>query len=431
MDYKHKVISAAQAVKYIKDNDVVFIPHACGTPVPLVEAMVANREAYRNVRPVHYTPRIEAVWCREDMAPYFRHIALSVGRSSKDAVRCGRADYIPGHFSMSRRLLETALDIDVALIQVSPPDKHGFCSLGVSVDATKTAASLAKTVIAEVNRQMPRVLGDSFIHVDEIDHIVETDRPLPEVFGTELSEAVMRIGENCASLVRDGSALQLGIGNIPDAVALHLKDKNDLGVHTEMLSDSVVDLYNAGVLTNKYKNIHRGKTISSFIQGTKKVFDWADDNPAVELYPVEYVNDPYVISRNDNVVAINSCVEIDFTGQVCAESIGTTQISASGGQVDFVRAANMSKNGISITAMTSTAAGGKISRIRPCLSEGAAVTTLRNDVMFVVTEYGIADLRGQTLKERARRLISIAHPDFRPELAEAFERRFFDKYSED
>lgn len=426
--YAARHITASEAVQKIKSGDLVFIPHACGTPLTLVEAMIENREAYRDVRPMHYTPRVAAEYCQPDMAPYFHHMALSAGKSSRQAIADGRADYIPGHFSTCGRLFETTLTPDVAFVHVSPPDKHGYCSLGVSVDAVKSAARCAKLVIAQVNRMMPRVLGDSFMRVSEIDYFVESDRPLPQVFGTVLSDEVREIGKNCAALVRDGATIQLGIGAIPDATALSLREKNDLGVHTEMLSDAIVDLYELGVINNSRKNIHRGKCVSSFIQGTQKLFDWVDDNPAVELYPVEYVNDPQVIAKNDYVVAINSCVEIDFSGQVCAESIGTTQISASGGQVDFVRGAAMSKGGISITAMTSTTGQGKISRIVPVLAEGAAVTTLRNDVMFVVTEYGVADLRGQTVRERARRLISIAHPDFREELGAAFEERFHEPY---
>lgn len=318
------------------------------------------------------------------------------------------------------------MPVDVALIQVSKPDEHGYCSFGVSSDYTKPAADCAKIVIAEVNKQMPRTMGNSFIHVSDMDFIVESDHPIIELPLPKIGEVEKAIGRNCAELVEDGSTLQLGIGAIPDAVLLFLKDKKDLGIHSEMISDGVVELVEAGVITNKNKTLHPGKSVVTFLMGTKRLYDYADNNPAVEMYPVSYVNDPKVIMQNNQMVSINSCVQVDFYGQVASESIGAKQISGVGGQVDFVRGASMSLDGKgkSIIAMPSTASKGKVSRIVPMLDEGAPVTTSRNDVDYIVTEYGIAHLKGKTNKGRARALINIAHPDFREELAVEFQNRF-------
>ena len=322
------------------------------------------------------------------------------------------------------KLFKTTMPVDVALIQVTPPDEHGYCSLGVSVDYTKPAAEAAKTVIAQVNDRMPRTMGESFIHVTEIDCFVEHSAPIIELGAPKIGDVERAIGENCASLISDGDTLQLGIGAIPDAVLLFLKDKKDLGIHSEMFSDGVVELVEAGVVTNKKKTFHPGKMVVTFLMGSKKLYDFVNNNPTVEMYPVDYVNDPVVIMKNDNIVSINSCVQADLMGQVCSESIGLTQISGVGGQVDFVRGAMMAKNGKSIIAMPSTAGKGKFSKIVPLLDEGAAVTTSRNDVDYIVTEYGIAALRGKTLRERAKALIQIAHPDFREGLALEYEKRF-------
>jgi Acetyl-CoA hydrolase len=319
--------------------------------------------------------------------------------------------------------------VDVALIHVSEPDQHGYCSFGVAVDYTKPAAECAKTVIAQVNRNMPRTLGDSFIHVSNIDYLVESDDPIIELSPPKIGEVECAIGKNCASLIQNGDTLQLGIGAIPDAVLLFLKDKHDLGIHSEMFSDGVVELVEAGVITNKKKNFHPGKSVVTFLMGTRRLYDYVDNNPEVEMYPVDYVNDPCVIARNDNLISINSCVQVDLMGQVVSTSVGLKQISGVGGQVDFVRGANMSKGGKTIMAMPSTAAKGKVSKIVPLIDEGASVTTSRYDVNYVVTEYGIAQLKGKTLRERAQALITIAHPDFRPELIQAFEERFHSKFS--
>ena len=310
------------------------------------------------------------------------------------------------------------------LIQVSAPDEHGFCSLGVSVDYTKPAAEAAKLVIAQVNKNMPRTLGDSFLHVSRLDWVVEHDCPVIELQPPVIGDVEKAIGENCASLVRDGDTLQLGIGAIPDAVLLFLKDKKDLGIHSEMVSDGVVELVEAGVITNRRKTLHPGKSVVTFLMGTKRLYDYVDNNPAVEMYPVDYVNNPVIAAQNDNLVSINSCVQVDLMGQVVSTSVGLKQISGVGGQVDFVRGANMSRGGRTIMAMPSTAAKGSISKIVPFIDHGAAVTTNRYDVNYVVTEYGIARLKGKTLKDRARALIEISHPNFRESLQAEFEERF-------
>ena len=323
---------------------------------------------------------------------------------------------------------ENYLPVDVALIQVTPPDVHGFCSLGVSVDYTKGAAECAKVVIAQVNAKMPRTFGESLIHVSEIDYIVEASEQILQINPPKITEIERAIGENCAKLVEDGSTLQLGIGAIPDAVLMFLKDKKDLGIHSEMISDGVLDLIEAGVITNKMKTIHKGKIVVTFLMGTQRLYDFIDNNPMIEMYPVDYVNNPMVVAKNYKMVCINSCIQVDLMGQVCAESIGLRQFSGVGGQVDFCRGASMGENGKSIIAMPSTAAHGKISRIVSLLDEGAAVTTSRNDVHYIVTEYGIANLKGKSLKERARALINIAHPDFRSQLTEEWEKRFNCKY---
>jgi 4-hydroxybutyrate CoA-transferase len=307
---------------------------------------------------------------------------------------------------------------------------HGFCSLGVSVDYTKAAVEGARLAIAQVNARMPRTMGESFVHVSRFACLVEHDDPLIELPPPRIGEAESAIGRYCASLVRDGDTLQLGIGAIPDAVLGFLRDKKDLGIHSEMISDGVIDLVESGVVTNARKTLHRGKIIVAFLMGTKRLYDFVNDNPMVEMHPVDYVNDPTVIMKNDNIVSINSCVQVDLMGQVVSETVGATQISAVGGQVDFVRGATMSKGGRSIIAMPATAAKGSISRIVSMLDDGSAVTTSRNDVDYIVTEFGVARLKGMTLRQRARALIAIAHPDFKKGLVAAYEQRFLSPYAE-
>ncbi|WPC42292.1 acetyl-CoA hydrolase/transferase family protein [Clostridium sp. JS66] len=427
--YKSKLVSAKEAVSNIKSNSRVVVSIAVAEPTELIDALVANKENYENVEVVHMVDMGKSEYAQEGMEKYFKYNSIFVGASTKDAVNSGRSDFTPCCFYELPRLFEEGyLPVDVVLIQVSKPDKHGYCSFGVSNDYTKPATDCAKMVIAEVNENMPRVLGDSFIHISDIDYIVETSHPIMELKQPKIGKIEEAIGEYCASLIEDGSTLQLGIGAIPDAVLLFLKDKKDLGIHSEMISDGVVDLVESGVINNKKKTLNPGKIVVTFLMGTKKLYDFVDDNPMVESYPVSYVNDPTVIMKNSKMISINSCVEVDLMGQVCSESIGMNQISGIGGQVDFIRGANMCKDGKAIIAIPSTAAKGKISRIVPLIEKGTPITTSRTDVDYIITEYGIARLKSKSLKERARELINIAHPDFRSWLIDEYEKRFKTKF---
>ncbi len=427
--YKEKIVSADKAAEKIKNNTRVVIGHAAGEPKEVINAMVSNSHKYSNVEIVHMVGMGQGAYVKKENQCSFRHNAFFTGPATREAIAEGRADFTPCFFSEIPKLFrEEYLKVDVAIIQVSMPDEYGFCSFGISNDYTKPAAECANIVIAEVNINMPRTFGDSFIHVKDIDYIVEVNYDLIEIKPGIPGEIEKAIGRNCAEVIEDGSTLQLGIGTIPDAVLLFLNYKKDLGIHSEMISDGVIDLVQSGVINNKKKTLHKDKIIVSFLMGTKKVYDFANNNPMIETYSVDYVNDPYIISKNNNMVSINSCIEIDLMGQVAAESIGIKQFSGVGGQVDFIRGANMSRGGKSIIAMPSTAANGKVSRIVPFLQKGTAITTSRNDIHYVATEYGIAGLKGKSLRERARALINIAHPLFRPELIEEWERRFNDKF---
>jgi len=423
--YKQKVISASEAAEKIKNGYRVVIGHAAGEPRAVIDAMVGDSDKFSNIEIVHMIGMGTGGYVKEEKEFNFRHNSLFAGPSTRNAIADGRADFTPCFFSEIPKLFrEEYLKVNVAIIQISIPDEHGFCSFGVSNDYTKPAAECADIVIAEINPNMPRTLGDSFIHVRDIDYIVEVNYPLMEIKPSEIGEVEKAIGKNCAELIEDGSTLQLGIGSIPDAVLLFLKDKKDLGIHSEMISDGVLELVESGVINNKKKTLHKDKMVVSFFMGTKKFYNFIDNNPMIEMHPVDYVNDPYIIGKNDNMVSINSCIQIDLMGQVAAESMGLKQFSGVGGQVDFVRGANISSGGKSIIAMPSTAAKGTISRIVPFLEEGTAVTTSRNDVHYVITEYGIAGLKGKSLKERARALINIAHPNFRAQLIKEWEKRF-------
>ena len=421
--YQAHTMTAEEAVSHIHSGDRVVIAHACGEPSYLVDAMVSNASAYRDVEIVHLVSMGKAEYCQPQYAENFRHNAIFLGGPTRAAIAEGRGDFTPSFFFEIPRLFHTTLPVDVALVMVTPPDENGMCSLGVSVDYTMEAVKCAKTVIAQVNPQMPWTGPHSLVSVEELDCIVEYDAPLIELQPPKIGEVEKAIGEHCASLIPDGATLQLGIGAIPDAVLLFLKHKKDLGIHSEMVSDGVVELAEAGVITNAKKTLNPGTFVATFLMGTRRLYDFADHNPDMDLRPVDYVNSPFVISQNDNMVSINSCVQVDLMGQVASESIGSRQISGVGGQVDFVRGASASKGGVSIMAMPSTVKG-KISKIVPLLDEGAAVTTSRNDVDYVVTEYGVAPLKGLTLRQRAHNLIAIAHPDFRNELMEEFTRRF-------
>ena len=426
--YKERLTSADEAVKHIKSGNRISVGHSVGEPTHLVDALVRNKELYIDVEITHMVPMGKSEYAQPGMEKHFRHISQFVGGVTRGTVKAGHGDFVPCFFSHIPFQLDTTLKPDVAMVNLSPPDEHGYCSFGVSVDYTKHSTEVAPLVIAQINKHMPRTLGDCFIHVSDIDLIVEHDAPLIELPPPKITDVERAIGENCARIIKDGDCLQLGIGAIPDAVLLFLKDKKDLGIHTEMFSDGVVELVEAGVINNSMKNLHNGKMVATFLMGTQRLYDFVHNNPSVAMYPSDYTNDPLIAGQNDNLVSVNSCVQVDMLGQVCSEMVGTTQISAVGGQVDFVRAASISKGGRSIIAMASTAAGGEVSKIVPMLDEGAVVTTSRNDVEYIITEYGIANLRYHTVRDRARMLINIAHPKFRDSLIEAFEKRFNAKF---
>ena len=422
--YRQKVTTAEEAIKAIKNNDQLVFGHAAGAPIEIEKALVANSSLFSNVKIFHKVSLGAGTYMHPELESNFRHNTTFVGGNSRKAVEENRADYIPCFFYEVPSMFEESLPVDVAVIQVSRPNSEGYCSFGVSCDYTKPAAKLAKIVIAEANDRMPFVGGDNLIHVSEIDYIVETSNQIFELPAPKIGETELAIGRNCASLVEDGSTLQLGIGAIPDAVLMSLKDKKDLGIHTEMFSDGVVELVELGVVNSSKKSIHKGELVSTFLMGTQRLYDFVNNNDSVKLYPVDYVNHPTVIMQNHKMVSINSCIEVDLMGQVVSEAIGLKQFSGVGGQVDYVRGTSMAKDGKSIMAMPSTASKGAVSRIVPFIAEGAAVTTSRNDVDYVVTEYGVAHLKGKTLRDRALSLIAVAHPDFRESLMEEFNRRF-------
>lgn len=430
-EYREKLVSADEAVSHIRSGQRIVFSHAAGESLVLSDALVRNRALFENVEIVHMVAMGEAKYCEPGMEKHFRHNSFFLGASTRKAAKEGRADVTPVYFSEVPELFRTTLPVDAVFLNLSPPDEHGYCSFGISVDYSKPAAMEAELVIAQINPSMPRTLGDSFIHISDIDYIVEADTPLIELPPAGISEVERAIGKNCASLIEDGDTLQLGIGAIPDAVLGFLKEKKDLGIHSEMISDGIVELYEGGVITNRRKSLHAGKSIVTFLMGTRRLYDFADNNPAVELHPVDYVNDPYVIAQNERLVSVNSCVQVDLMGQIVSASVGRRQISGVGGQVDFVRGANMSRGGKSIMAMPSTAAEGRISKIVPVIGEGAAVTTSRYDADYIVTEYGAARLKGESLRNRAKMLIRIAHPDFRRMLAEEYEKRFREAWSDD
>ena len=422
--FHEKLVTAEVALQMVSSGDTVYVHPGCAAPLRLLDALVARHEELENVRIVHLMSLGPADYVRPGMEKHFRHMALFIGKNVRDSVNEGRADYVPVFLSEIPRLFTSrTIPIDVALIQVSPPDEHGFCSFGVGVECTKAAASMANVVIAQVNRNMPRVLGDSFIHVRNVTYFVEADEPLTELPRVRMSQAFEEIGRNVAGLVEDGSTLQLGIGGIPDAVLHHLRDRKHLGVHTEMFSDGMVELVEAGIVTGERKTLHPGKIVASFVLGSKKLFDFIHNNPIVEFHPSDYVNDPFIIAQNHKMVAVNSAIQVDLTGQVCSDSIGDSVYSGFGGQVDFIRGASRARDGRAVIALLATAKSGEISRIVPYLDVGAGVVTSRGDVHFVATEYGVTDLHGRSMRERARALIGISHPKFREELEEGSRKR--------
>jgi len=417
LEYKDKLQTADEALRSVRSGMRVYIQPGCAEPEALVEALMRRAPFVRDVEVVHMMTMGVAPYVAPEMAGHFRHNAMFIGANVREAINDGRADYTPIYLSDIENLFESgAMPIDVALIELSPPDSHGFCSFGVGVDTSLTAAKCARYVVAQINDQMPRTFGDSFIHVNELDAVVEASRPLCAMKPTHITDLHRAIARNVADLIEDGSVLQTGIGGIPDAVLPFLMDRKDLGVHSELVSDGVIDLIEAGVITGERKNFKPRKIILGFALGTKRLFEFLDNNPLFEFHPTSYTNDPGLIARNDNMVAINSALQVDLTGQVCSDSIGSQFYSGIGGQVDFLRGASRSRRGKPIIAISSTAKDGTISRIVPMLSPGAGVVTSRGLVRYVVTEYGVAYLHGKTIRERALALINIAHPKFREEL---------------
>lgn len=418
------VASASEAVGAVRSGDRVYIHSIAAAPQSLIRALTARAAELRAVEIVQLHTEGPAPYAEPEMAASFRVNALFVGKNVRQAVARGQADYVPVFLSEVPQLFRSgAMPLDVALINVSPPDKHGYCSLGTSVDATRAAVQSAKTVIAQVNPRMPRSLGDGLLHLSDIDIAVHVDDPIPVAKRAELSEIERTIGLYVASLVEDGAALQLGIGAIPDAVLAALTGHTDLGIHSEMFSDGVIDLIESGVITGARKRNHPGKVVASFVMGSQRLYDFIDDNPQVALLDVAYTNDTAVIRRNPRATAINSAIEVDLTGQVCADSIGTELYSGVGGQMDFIRGASLSEGGKPIIALPSVTKRGE-SRIVPLLKPGAGVVTTRAHVHYVVTEHGIAALHGKNLRQRARALINIAHPRHREDLERAARERF-------
>lgn len=416
-DYKKNLCTAEEAVSVVKSHDRVYISGNAATPYVLMKALAKRKDELEDVELTHVLLLGEDPLSKPDMEGHFRHNSLFVGPADRKAINEGRADYVPIFLHQIPGLFKKGLlPIDVAVLHLSPPDEHGFMSLSVEVLASKAAAETARIVIAQVNDKMPRVLGDSFIHVSRVHKIVEVDEPLPQLENSPASEVEMKIGKYIADLIDDGSTLQLGIGGIPDAVLASLSNRRDLGIHTEMLSDGVMEAIEKGIITGAKKTFHPNKVVITFALGSSRLYEFIDNNPVIEAHPTDYVNHPFLIAQNDNMIAINSAIEVDITGQVCSDSIGTYIYSGFGGQVDFIRGAAHSKGGKPIIAMPSTAKEGEMTRIVPFLKQGAGVVTTRGDVHYIVTEYGVAYLHGKNLQERTKALINIAHPKFRADL---------------
>ena len=422
--YQSKRCTEDEAVKIIKSGQTVYVHAGCAHPQRLTKAMARRAPELFDVKVVHLLTAGSADYAQPGMESHFRHVGLFLGGNVRQAVNEGRADFIPIFLGEIEALFTSgAMTIDVAMIHVSPPDRHGYCSFGVGIETTKTACEYARSIIALVNPRMPRTHGDSFIHVDRFTHVVETEDEILEHTQGQISDTANLIGRNIAGLVEDGSTLQLGIGEIPDAVLYYMKDKKDLGIHTEMVSDATVELFEKGVINNEKKTLHPGKAIVGFVLASRRMYDFIDDNPMFEFHPNKYTNDPFIISQNDKQVAINSAIEVDLTGQVCADSIGYNFYSGFGGQVDFMRGAARSKGGKPIIALPATAKNGTVSRIVPHLKEGAGVVTSRGDVHYVATDFGVAYLHGKTVRERCKALINVAHPNFRDELTKFAKER--------
>ncbi|MBN1755763.1 acetyl-CoA hydrolase/transferase family protein [bacterium] len=423
-EYKKKSCSVEEAVSAVKSGDTLYISGNAATPFDLSEGLAKRKDELRNVEITHVLLWGDDPLSKPEMEGHFRHNSLFVGPADRAAVNDGRADYVPVFlYEIPNLFYSRLIDLDIAFVHVSTPDEHGFVSLGVECLCSKAAVETAKYVILQVNEQMPRTLGDSFIHISQADKVVEVSRPLPELISKGFTEVEERIGGHIASLVEDGSTLQLGIGGIPNAAIKAMEGKRDLGIHTEMISDGVMEAINKGVVNCSKKNLHPYKVIATFLFGSQNLYDYAHNNPLFEIHPVKYTNNPFIIRQNDNMVAINSALEVDLTGQVCSDSIGTKIYSGFGGQVDFIRGAAQSKGGKPIIALPATAKKDEYSRIVPMLKPGAGVVTTRADVHYVVTEYGIAYLHGKNLRERAEALINVAHPKFKPMLEEEAKKR--------
>lgn len=422
--YKSRLQSPEDAIRLIKDGDKVVTSFGCCEPIGFEKVLFENYENYKDVQISSMIFVGKTLWVDEKMKGHFSLNSFFASASNRNAISNGSADYTTCYFYEIPKVLREVVKPRVSIASVSPPDENGYVSLGTNVDYIHSTLDYCEVKIAQVNKYVPKTHGEAIKHVSEFDYFVEIDEPLPEVPPVEITDVERAIGKNCASLINDGDCIQLGIGGIPNAICAELHSKKDLGLHSEMVSDGIVDLIRNGNINNSKKNIHKGKSILGFAFGTTDLFHFLDHNPAIEMHPIEYVNNPLVIAQNDNMVSVNSCLQIDLFGQVVSDTIGLTQFSGVGGQVDFVRGATMSNGGRSIIAMPSTAKGGTVSRIVPVITDYSAVTTTRNDVNYIVTEYGIAQLKGKTQKERARLLISIAHPDFREELCKVFFERF-------
>ncbi|MBZ5496138.1 MAG: 4-hydroxybutyrate CoA-transferase [Acidobacteriia bacterium] len=423
-DYKSKLKSPADAVQMIKCGHRVYYGGNAAIPKALVRALAERREELQDVQLNHVLLLGQDPLSAENMKGHFRHNSLFVGPADREAVNDGRADYLPIFLHQIPRLFRDGIvPLDVTMVQTSPPDEHGFMSLGVETLASKAACQMAKTVIVQVNEKMPRILGDSFIHINRVNAIVEHTEPLPTLQVKPSSDVEKAIAGHIIPLIRPASTVQMGIGGIPDAVYESMDGNLELGVHTEMISDRAMRAIQRGVVTGNQKTLHQGKVVITFALGSEELYSFLNNNPLIESHPVEHVNDPFIISQNDNMVAINSAIEIDLTGQVCSDSVGPYIYSGFGGQVDFIRGAARSKGGRPIIALPATAKGGEMSRIAPFLKQGAGVVTSRADVHYVVTEYGVANLFGKNLRERAEALISIAHPRFQDELERAAKER--------
>ncbi len=422
--YKKKIVSAEAAVSDIKSGDRVYISGNAATPYVLMKALASRKNELRDIELVHVLLVGEDPLSSREMFGHFRHNSLFVGPADRQAINEGRADYMPIFLHQIPDLFYSEqMLLDVALIHTSPPDEHGFMSLGVEVLASKAALEKAKVVVVQVNEKMPRILGDSFVHVSKVDKVVEISEDLPQLGKKPFTEVERKIGHSIASLIEKGSTLQLGIGGIPDAVLSALKGDMELGIHTEMVSDGVMDAIESGIITGAKKTFHPNKVILTFMLGSKSLYEYADNNPIFEAHPTDYTNHPFNVSQNDKMVAINSAIEVDLTGQVCSDSIGTYIYSGFGGQVDFIRGAAHSKGGKPIIALPSTAKHGEVSRIVPYLKQGAGVVTTRADVKYIVTEYGVANLHGKNLQERTKELINVAHPNFRDDLIKEAKNR--------